>query len=52
MWHGASAIWGMSATFHAETMWRRLSGLLRIWSITSAIWSMWRPSGAGHERHW
>ena len=43
---------GTSATFHAETMCRRESGLVRICSITCASWSMCRPSGAGHERHW
>ena len=30
MWHGASAICGMSATFQALTMCRRESGLARI----------------------
>jgi thymidylate synthase len=49
---GASAMRGMSATFHAETMRRRESGLARICFSTSEIWSMCRPSGAGHERHW
>ncbi len=42
----------ISATFHAETMWRRESGLDRICSITWATWSTCRPSGVGHERHW
>ena len=37
----------MSATFHAETMWRRESGSVRICSTTCAIWSTWRPSGRG-----
>ena len=31
---------------------RRESGFLRICSSTWLIWSMCRPSGAGHERHW
>jgi hypothetical protein len=42
----------MSATFQALTMWRRLSGLVLICSTTWAIWSTWRPSGVGQERHW
>src|SRR4051812_43709360 len=42
----------MSATFHADTMWRRVSGLSRIWSITSLIWWMCRPSGAGPHPPW
>jgi hypothetical protein len=42
----------MSATFQALTMRRRESGFFRIPSITCAIWSMCRPSGAGQERHW
>ena len=32
-------------------MMRRESGLVFSCSTTSAIWSMWPPSGVGHERH-
>ena len=42
---------GMSLTFHALTISRRESGLLRICCITCAIWSMWPPSGVGQLRH-
>ena len=31
---------------------RRESGLVLSCSTTWVIWSMWRPSGAGQERHW
>ena len=41
-----------SATFQALTMWRRQSGLVRICSMTAAIWSTSRPSGVGQDRHW
>ena len=50
-WHGASAICGMSATFHAETTMRRESGSVRRVSRTWASWSTCPPSGVGHERH-
>jgi hypothetical protein len=43
---------GMSATFHAETISRRESGLRLICAISSAIWSMCSPVGEGQERHW
>jgi hypothetical protein len=42
----------MSATFQAETMWRRESGSRRICSTIWAIWSTCAPSGVGQERHW
>ena len=41
-----------SETFQAETMCRRESGLDFRFSMSSAIWSMWPPSGVGQERHW
>ena len=41
-----------SATFQADTMWRRESGEVRIDSMTVAIWSTDRPSGVGQDRHW
>jgi hypothetical protein len=42
----------MSATFHAETINRRESGLRLICATTSAIWSIDLPSGVGQLRHW
>jgi len=43
---------GISPTFHAETIRRLESGFLTICATTSESWSIRRPSGAGHERHW
>ncbi len=40
-----------SAGFQAETMWRRLVGLVFRPSTTAVIWSITRPSGAVQERH-
>ncbi len=34
------------------TMWRRKLGMVCSSSITLAIWSITRPSGAAHERYW
>ena len=50
-WQGGNFMRGMSDTFHAETISRRESGLLRICSISWLIWSICPPSGVGHERH-
>ena len=47
-----SAILSRSATFQADTIRRREFGLLLMSLMTLDIWSIWRPSGAGQERHW
>ena len=46
-----SAILFSSATFQALTIMRRESGLVLRVRMTSAIWSMWPPSGVGQLRH-
>ena len=41
-----------SDTFHARDDVPARSGLDLRFSTSSAIWSMWPPSGVGQERHW
>lgn len=50
-WQGGSLMFGALATFQTETIMRRESGVVWIWSSTCEIWSMRTRLGAGQLRH-